>query len=81
LLCFHVWTTIGPECVAEEPLVDGSIPVPNGHMTASSVNIGVAAPYARLNYAGAWCAPFGEIDSSPPNMWIQVGKRQIPFYE
>ena len=75
---FPFWTTIGPECVTEEPLVDGSTPVPDGHMTASSIYYAaVDAPNARLNFAGAWCASAVEINSSQPNMWIQVGEQHI----
>lgn len=71
------WTIKGPTCTTEESLVG---PVPNGQMTASSVNHpGVPAHYSRIDFSGAWCATFGEIGSSPLNMWIQVGKSIIYF--
>jgi len=63
---------LGPTCATEEALIDGSAPIPDGQMTASSVNLFVYAHSARINFSGAWCASFGEIGTSPPQMWIQV---------
>jgi len=74
LVTYHL-ATIGPICATEEPLVTGNTPIPDGQMTASSIYYsGVPAYYGRLNFNGAWCPSSTEISSSPPSMWIQVGR-------
>ena len=64
---------IGPTCAAEEPLVTGSLPIPDGQMTASTIyHSGVPAYKARINFSGAWCPSSSEYSSA--SMWIQVRK-------
>jgi len=58
-------------CEAEAPLVDGTPPVPDDHMTASSECGPIFCwPYlARLNFTGGtWCS--SNLDLEP---YIQVG--------
>jgi len=72
---------IGPTCATEEPLVTGSTPIPDGQMTASSIYYGGVPAYnARLNFGGAWCPSNTQISSSPPSMWIQVGRKMYMYY-
>ena len=62
-----------PACGREEPLVSGSIPIPDAFMTASSeYDRNWAASFARLSGTNAWRATIAERDALPSNFYIQV---------
>ena len=59
----------------EEPLLNGTNPVPDSHFTASSVNHPVNAAYMARLYSSdhGWVAEKREIDVVPPKFCLQVG--------
>jgi len=60
-------------CDTEEPLMGGSNPIPDSHMTASSVfNTQCLPNFARLHGQYAWSASQAELDAPVPNLYIQV---------
>ena len=69
-------TSTAPSCDTEEPLVTGSIPVPDAYMTASSFYEDATyncRPYlARLHGSTAWRPTNAERDAPVPNFYIQV---------
>ena len=76
ILTSYVFYSTSYTCAAEEPLVTGSTPIPDGQMTASTIyHSGVPAHYARLNFNGAWCPSSSEYSSA--SMWIQVIKKLL----
>jgi len=61
------------ECANTGPLINGSNPIPDAYMTASSeYSSNWRAPNARLNGPKGWCANDTERDTAPPNYYIQV---------
>ena len=77
----------GQECVDPGPLIDGSIPIPDDHMTASSEWDITLTPlwtalYARMSSATGWCAAQQDIDAAVPSFYLQVSTHTpiITFY-
>ena len=59
-------------CDTEELLVGGATPIPDDHMTATSVHY-IFSPYkARLYEESAWCPSLEEVGAPAPNMYLQV---------
>ena len=55
----------------------GITPIPDAHMTASSIRTQVFGftnlpHYARLHGTSAWCSSTAEKDATVPNMYLQV---------
>ena len=74
-----------PTCVTDEPLVGGTSPIPDGHMTASSYLIGGTGTHflpsnARLNGTSAWCPSKEEMDAPVPTMYIQVSLSALKIW-
>ena len=66
-----------PSCGVEEALVSGNNPIPDAHITASSVYDSVSSParYARINNTagwGAWLSSLAEMVAPEPRMYLQV---------
>jgi len=68
----------GLTCAAEEPLLNGATPVPDGYFTASSeYSATYAAPKGRMDGGSGYWAPNSTDNSaSPPTMFLQVS--QLP---
>jgi len=73
---FH--SRLAPTCTSEVPLVNGSNPIPDSYMTASSAYDDNHGPrYARLNNivgAGAWCPTLGDAYAQQLTMHLQVSR-------
>jgi len=61
ILLFHM--CLAPTCPAEIPLVNGPVPIPYSHMTASSQydTVYYGAHGARFHYTTAWCPTGHEV--------------------
>jgi len=62
-----------PQCTDSEPLVDGTNPIPDDHMTASSDwGAGWDAPMARMSSGNGWAASLESVQADVPSFYIQV---------
>jgi len=60
-------------CAASGPLVDGTNPIPDSYMTATSEWSALyVAPMARMSSGGAWWAADAETLAPVPNFYMQV---------
>jgi len=63
-----------PQCADSEPLVDGTNPIPDDHMTASSEwDADWGAPMARMSSGNGWSASPESVQADVPSFYIQVG--------
>jgi len=69
-------------CAADEPLLDGTNPVPDDYFTASSeYNTGFPAHEARLSRPGVWLATQAEIDAVSPAMFLQASSHKNHIFK
>ena len=65
-----------PTCGVEVALVSGNNPIPDAHITASSVNnVWSPAHYARIHNTagdGGWACSSAEYTAPEPRMYLQV---------
>jgi len=67
----------GLTCATEEPLLDGTNPVPDSYFTASSYDTTfteatVDAPKARMSADWCWSPHHDEMNAQPPTYYLQV---------
>jgi len=59
---------------AEEPLLDGTNPIPDSYFTASTENPNWEAHLARMsNTVNCWSPTDAELAAIPPTCYLQVG--------
>jgi len=61
-------------CAVEEPLLDGTNPVPDTYFTASTEDVGFEAYKARMSADSCWGPTYDEMIADPPTCYLQVGQ-------
>ena len=66
---------------AEEPLLDGTSPIPNTYFTASTQNPEWEAYRARMsNAVNCWSPTNVELAANPPTCYLQVDEEHVSLY-